>query len=71
MGARIIWFPEMDQALIELRRKGTPWEAIGERVGVTTLRAKLRAKVLGLPIGRLNVGRISGERAIKLNLISI
>lgn len=65
MPARIIWFPEMDRAIITLRRKGAPWEVVGERVGVTAARAKLRAKDIGVPLGRMNIGRISGARVIQ------
>ena len=46
---RVTWTPEMDAALIDMRRKGIGYRVCGDKIGVGDKTAGLRVVALGLP----------------------
>jgi aspartate aminotransferase-like enzyme len=46
----IRWFPEMDEALRELRSKGYGYEATAARIGVSGKVVRKRIRELGMPV---------------------
>lgn len=51
----------MDAALLAMRARGASWEDTAARIGVTTMAAIRRARVLGVPTARMNHGRVPGR----------
>lgn len=62
MPRRIDWTPELDAALRANRAAGAGWLEVADHVGVEVKTALRRARVLGIPTGRLNIGRVGGKK---------
>jgi hypothetical protein len=63
MGQRIDW-TEMDAALLKLRAEGASWDEVSAELGVHNKSAIRRAKALGLPTGRINIGPVPGRAVV-------
>jgi len=53
----VLWSPEMDAALLDLRAKGYGYYEAGEIIGVSNMAVKNRVKKLGLPTWSRGGGR--------------
>jgi hypothetical protein len=60
----IIWTAELDAAIQQQRRQGANWQEVANHVGVEVKTVMKRARALGIPTDRINVGQISGKDVI-------
>lgn len=56
MPKKIIWTAELDAAIQQKRRQGASWEQVSVYVGVEAQTVIRRARALGIPTGRINIG---------------
>jgi hypothetical protein len=56
-GQRLVWTPEMDAKLCELRAAGYGYQAAADEIGVVNVAVKRRVKALGLPTWGKGGGR--------------
>jgi hypothetical protein len=61
---RINWTPDMDAAMRAIRQAGASWLETADHVGVEVKSALRRAKKLGIPTARMNIGPVGGKAVI-------